>query len=159
MTESGVRMLIECRKPLVSTPDVFEIYTSLQTYQTYQETSTMEWLDTSTSLTTEPLVDPTETTTQAPIEPSDEPIVTTTEPPTEPPTELPVELTDAPTEASTEAPAEPTEATTEPWTDLSSVYNDCQFFKGDSSAFFDSGSPYRNDMRHGLLNSNHRIFQ
>ena len=89
----------------------------------------MEWLDTSTSLTTEPLVDPTDA------------------------------LTTVPTEASTEAPAEPTETTTGFSTDLSSVYNDCQFSKGDSSAFFDSGSPYRNDMRHGFLTSNHRIFQ
>ena len=137
MTESGVRMLIECRKPLVSTPNVFEIYTS---YQTYQETTTMEWLDTSTALTTEPLVDPTEAPAEAP---------TTTEPSTT--TEPPI--------TTTEAPAEPTETTTGFSTDLSSVYNDCQFSKGDSSAFFDSGSPYRNDMRHGCLTCNHRIFQ
>ena len=32
VTKSGVRMLIECRKPLFSTPDVFEIYSTLQTY-------------------------------------------------------------------------------------------------------------------------------
>ena len=130
MNETGVRVLIECRKPLVSTPDVFEIYAS---YQTYQETSTME-LDTTTSLTTDALVDPTAAPTTT------EPLVDPTDALTTVPTEIPAETNEASTETSTEAPTEP----------LSSVYNDCQFSKGDSSAFFDSGSPYRNDMRHGL---------
>ena len=32
MIKSGVRMLIDCRKPFFSTPDVFEIYSTRQTY-------------------------------------------------------------------------------------------------------------------------------
>ena len=135
-------MFIECRKPLVSTPDVFDVYATGQ--------YTMSWLATTIPFSIEPQTEATTEATTEPVEPTEAP----TEPPAEPtdaPTEPPAEPTEAPIETTTEPSYYPTESTEAPTpTDLSSVYNDCQFFKGVSSAFFDSGWPYRNDMRHGL---------
>ena len=102
----------------------------------------MSWIDTTIPFTTEPQAEPVEPT-EAPTEPPAEP--------TEAPTEPPAEPTEAPTEPAAEPTEAPIETTTEPESpaDLSSVYNDCQFFKDDSGAFFGSGSPYRNNMRYG----------
>ena len=61
---SGVRMLIECKKPLFSTPDVFEIYSNFQTYTdsvtgaptgipTTDYTTTIDYITTIESSTTD----------------------------------------------------------------------------------------------------------
>ena len=103
VVKSGVRLLIECKRPLISTPDVFDIY--------YNSVPTTDF-----STTVE---------------------LSTTEPPT----------TDSPT---TEAPVETTELPVEMTTIQSSQ---CHFDKNEHGAIFDTGNPYQNNMRHGLLMS------
>ena len=91
---SGVRMLIECKKPLFSTPDVFEIYPTPQ----YQDTT---YPDTTAEITT------TEITT--------------------------------------------IDSSTDETTDFQTL--GCQFHENDHGAIFDTGSPYSNHMRKGLMTS------
>ena len=52
MVRSGVRMLIECRQPTFSTPDVFEIYSNFQTYPDPTGLLTTEFPSTTTIQTT-----------------------------------------------------------------------------------------------------------
>lgn len=72
VVKSGVRILIECKRPLISTPDVFDIY-----YNSVTDIPTTDFSTTAELPTTEP---------------------PTTEPPT---TELPVETTELPVELTT----------------------------------------------------------
>ena len=94
-------MLIDCKKPPFSTPDVFEIYSNFQTYSDSVTGSPME----TTELSTTELLT-TDIITYSPI-------------------------------------------------DQSSNFEmlGCQFHENDHGATFDTGSPYSNNMRQGLRNS------
>ena len=98
VVKSGVRMLIDCKKPLFSTPDVFEIYSNGSSIET-TESSTTDLL-----------------------------------------------TTDSPTDGIT--------TTYSPIDQLSYFESlGCQFHENDHGATFDTGSPYSNDLRQGLRNS------